>query len=111
MNEDVDFCSVLRLTKETLMCELLKYSDVIYNKEIIIDNRECFRINIEWERCIGELIVEKQEFAPYRYVSFNILSSITDKLLSIFWWHDTANDSLEIVKEKIIEGVRIASEY
>lgn len=108
MNYEVNFHNVLQIARETLLDELLKYSVESYNKDVIIDNDNCFRAIIEWERCIGELIIEESEYVPYRYVSFNILSSVTEEIISIFCWYDSVNDSLEIIaknKRRVIHCI------
>lgn len=87
------------------------YPVISYNKDIIIDNEKCFRVIIEWERCMGELIIEKPEFAPYRYANFNILSSVTDEITSVYRWCDSMNDSLEVIKNKIREGIITGFKY
>ena len=60
---------------------------------------------------MGELIIEEAEFAPYRYISFNILSSIIDEITPIFYWYDSENDSLETIINRIKEGVLSAFKY
>ncbi|MBP3800966.1 MAG: hypothetical protein J6I85_02890 [Clostridia bacterium] len=111
MSNKIEFLNVLKTVKETFTEELAKYPAKAYNKDIIIDTDHCFRVIIEWEKCIGELVVEKPEFAPYRYVSFSVLSSVTDEITSIFSWLDSINDSLEMIKDKIREGLLIGYTY
>lgn len=111
MNNSIDICNVLKNVKEALFEELSKYPIESYNQDIVINNDCCFRTIIEWEKCMGELIVEEAEFAPYRYISFNILSSITDEITPIFYWYDSQDDSLETIINKIKEGLLIAFKY
>lgn len=111
MNSNIDLCNVLKNARETLFEELLKYPIESYNQDILINNDYCFRTIIEWKKCMGELIIEEAEFAPYRYVCFNVLSSITEEITPIFYWHDSENDSLETITDKIKEGLLIAFKY
>lgn len=111
MSNKIEFFNVLKMVKETFTEELAKYPAKSYKKDIIIDTDHCFRVIIEWEKCIGELVVEEPEFAPYRYVNFNILSSTTDEITAIFSWSDSRNDSLKIIKDKIKEGLLIGYKY
>lgn len=111
MSNNIDLCNVLKNAKETLFEELSKYPIESYNQDIVINNDCCFRTIIEWKKCMGELIIEEAEFAPYRYVSFNILSSITEEIAPIFYWYDSENDSLETIIDKIKEGLLIAFKY
>ena len=109
--KSIDFYNVLKSAKRTLFEELFKHSSESYTQDIIIDNDFCFRTIIEWKKCMGELIIEKAEFAPYRYVSFNVLSSVTEENTSIFYWNDSENDSLETIITRIKEGLSIAFEF
>ncbi|MBR0490521.1 MAG: hypothetical protein IJJ82_00545 [Clostridia bacterium] len=111
MSCEIDFLYVLKTVKEIFEEELSKYPAKSYNKDIIIDNDHCFRVVIEWKKCMGELIVEEPGFAPYRYVNFNILSWTTDEIKAIFSWSDSINDSLKIIKDKIKEGLLIGYKY
>lgn len=111
MSNSIDFYNVLKNVKEALFEELSKYSNESYNQDIVIDNDFCFRTIIEWEKCMGELIIEEAEFAPYRYVSFNVLSSITEGITPIFYWNDSEDDSLETIINRLKEGLLIAFKY
>ncbi|MBR1675053.1 MAG: hypothetical protein IJ703_08855 [Eubacterium sp.] len=111
MSNSIDLYNVLKSAKEALFEELSKYPIESYKQDIVIDNDCCFRTIIEWEKCMGELIIEEAEFAPYRYISFNILSSIIDEITPIFYWYDSENDSLETIINRIKEGVLIAFKY
>ena len=111
MSNNIDLCNVLKDAKEALFEELSKYPIESYNQDIVINNDCCFRTINEWEKCMGELIVEEPGFAPYRYVNFNILSCTTDEIKAIFSWSDSRNDSLKIIKDKIKEGLLIGYKY
>lgn len=79
--------------------------------EVLIDNNNCFRAFIDWDRCIGEIIVDNPDFAPYRYISFNILSSDLEVSKSIYYWIDKEGDSLDYIKKKVCEGLKVADTY
>lgn len=111
MSNNIELYNVLKNARETLFEELSKYPIESYHQDIVINNDYCFRTIIEWKKCMGELIIEEAEFAPYRYVSFNILSSITEEIMPIFYWYDSENDSLETIIDKIKEGLFIAFKY
>ncbi len=111
MDNAIEFSNVLYYVKNTVLKELVNYPIDTYSKDIIWDNKRCFRIIIEWERCIGELIVNDEEYTPYRYVYFSILSSITDEVTTVFSWYDSDNDTLEIIRDKIQYGLSVAFNY
>ena len=102
----MDFQSVLKTAKSTFFSETQKYQNAC-QKEVLIDNEECFRAIVEWKKCTGELLVERSDFTPYRYVSFNILSIEKDE--SVFCYYDS-EESLEEIADKIKEGFCSASQ-
>ncbi len=111
MSHNDRFDIILNSAKNALLEELSRFSNESYKQEIIFNDETCFRTIIEWENCIGELIVEEAEFAPYRNISFIILSSVTKDIIPIFCWYDSEKDSLETIIEKIKEGLLIAFGY
>ena len=92
---------------------LLKENDLKHNGnvDILIDDTNCFRAIIDWERCIGEIIVDNPDFAPYRFISFNILASDSEESKSIYYWLDKDGDSIDYIRTKICEGLKIADKY
>ena len=111
MSNNIVFSDILKSARETLFEELSRYPIQCYNQDRVINNDCCFRAIIEFEKCIGELIVEEADFAPYRFVSFNILSSIAEDITQIFCWYDSEDDSIETITQKIREGLLIAFNY
>ena len=111
MSHNVELYNVLQMARNTLLEELAKYPIESYKLDIIINDESCFRTIIEWKKCIGELIIEEAEYAPYRYIRFNILSSVTEEITPIFCWYDSERDSLETIINKIKEGLLVAFEY
>ena len=58
MNEDTFFYDTMLVAKTTVDNELRLNSDKFYKKEVIMNNETCYRTVIEWERCMGELLIE-----------------------------------------------------
>ena len=111
MNNEVDFYTVLQSVKKSFLRELQKYPSKSYNKETLIDSKKCYRAIIELENCMGELIVDVPEYAPYRYVNFNILSTIAHEKSTVFCWYDSKSNSLENITNKIKEGLEKAFQF
>ena len=111
MNNEIDFYTVLQNVKKSFLEELQKYPSKSYKKEILIDNNKCYRAIFELENCMGELIVDIPEYAPYRYVNLNVLSTYANEISTIFCWYDSKSDSLESITNKIKEGLEKAFQY
>ena len=73
--------------------------------DIVYDTTECFQVNFTWNHCLGELIVNQPDYAPYRFVTFHILSSDTECPNDVYFFNDSEEDSLEIILEKIKDGI------
>ncbi len=106
-----DFRDVLQISKVTLEACLLEYPIHSYNKDVLVDTDNCYRVIVEWKNCLGEMLVEQANYAPYRYLTFNILPTDIDEVIPIFAWNDSDTDSLESIKDKIKEGVCCAFDY
>ncbi|MBP5696426.1 MAG: hypothetical protein J6X11_07255 [Treponema sp.] len=111
MAVDTFFTDIILLAKNTVNKELKLYPDKCYKVEVIVDNEACYRAIIEWERCMGELLVERPDFAPYRYVSLNVSAIDSDGTSPVYCWYDSEGDSLEVIEEKIIEGIEAGFNY
>lgn len=105
------FTDIILLAKNTVNKELKLYPDKCYKVEVIVDNESCYRIIIEWERCMGELLVERPDFAPYRYLSLQVVATDTADFSFVYCWYDSEGDSLEVIEEKIIEGIEAGFNY
>ncbi|MBQ5450211.1 MAG: hypothetical protein IIT57_09255 [Treponema sp.] len=111
MAVDAFFTDIILLTKNALNKELKLYPDKCYKVEVIVDNESCYRTIIEWERCMGELLVERPDFAPYRYLSLQVVATDTADFSFVYCWYDSEGDSLEVIEEKIIEGIEAGFNY
>lgn len=105
------FTDIILLAKNTVNKELKLYPDKCYKVEVIVDNESCYRTIIEWERCMGELLVERPDFAPYRYLSLQVVATDTADFSFVYCWYDSEGDSLEVIEEKIIEGIEAGFNY
>jgi len=86
----------------------------IYQKckfNILRNDSKGYRIIVDFDNCMGEILVAQPSFAPYRYVSFEIISSISDDFEYVFIWYDCDNDSVDDILFHVKEGLEIASKY
>ena len=108
---NIDFLHILIESKSTVYEETQKYKNNGFSLDVIIDNSTCYRAILNWSNCMGELLIEKNDFSPYRYVSFKIVSIDSKNENILYCWYDSEGDSLEVVKQKIIEGIKIGDNY
>jgi hypothetical protein len=106
METDLCLSTVITETKKIIKEELQKCDYSSCNKEIVVDNDTCFRIVVENGDCMAEVLVEEPGFAPYRYVSINVLA-YTGEVQSIYSWYDSSADTLNDIKKGILEGLKV----
>ncbi len=76
----------------------LKYSQENVMFQTLRDDDACLRIELKYESYLGEVIVEEPSFAPYRYVSLQVLGLRNGIPDLIHYWYDQEGMS---VKETI----------
>lgn len=111
MNNQTDFSLVLEKVK-TIINDMITnemYLDCKF--DTLIDNEFCYRVIVEFDNCMGEIIVEEPYFAPYRYVGFQILSKLDTENEFIFVWYDDENSTVEEIVAHINEGMEFAAKY
>nr|MBP3598916.1 hypothetical protein [Eubacterium sp.] len=79
--------------------------------EVLRDEADCYQVGVEFENCIGEIMVNRPYFAPYRFVSMEILSSDQVTAEQVFVWLDDEGDSVEEVIYQIKNGLKSAASY
>ncbi len=81
------------------------------NIDVLINETNFYRVIIEFSNCIGEIIVNQPDFAPYRYVKFEIISSITPEYAQVFVWYDNETNTVEEILTNIQNGLKIGYIY
>ncbi|MBQ8527046.1 MAG: hypothetical protein IJ429_01105 [Lachnospiraceae bacterium] len=111
MDSKKTFSLILEAVKE-LVSKVVKEKKYIQCKfDILISTDTSFRVIVESNDCIGEILVSQTDFAPYRYVKIEILSSVDVENINIFTWYDSENDSLDEILFQIQKGIEIVSKY
>ncbi len=74
-----------------------------YRTEIIQDDLNAFRVIIESESRMAEVVVEEPNFAPYRWVKMEVYEVDTESMT--YAWYDKNEDTLETILVNIDEGL------
>lgn len=77
--------------------------------EVVQDTEEMFRAIFETEHSVSELIVNRSDFTPYRYVSFQTLDTNKepDKAL-VFCFYDDGSCTIRDIISQLDMGVKSA---
>ena len=79
------------------------------NIEIKADQPDYFWCFIENERLMGEIVVNKGGFQPFRNVSFTIVASENEEEEHPFYYcyYDDETSSMEEIKSNLHKGMRL----
>ncbi len=81
------------------------YNNLI-NFEIVRDDENIFILNLDTERYISQLIIEKEGFHPHRFVEFYVLDIEKDiKQEPIWTYYDSENDSIKDIIDNLNSGI------
>ena len=72
--------------------------------EVVQDEAACFHAFFETASHMAELIVEEPDFAPYRWVSLQVVSK-SDHTLPVFVYHDCDSDTTGDVIHQLNAGL------
>ena len=81
------------------------------NFDVLIDTETAYRVIIEFDNCMGEILVNQPYFAPYRFVKIEMLSSVCVEDTHIFIWYDSESDSVDEILFQIRKCFDIAKKY
>ncbi len=56
--------------------------------------------------CMAEIVVEEATFAPYRYVSFEVVSIVESKVKIIYSWYDDETSMLIDIENELDKGIQ-----
>lgn len=111
MDNKKTFSLILEAVKE-LVFKVIKeerYKECKF--DILISTYTSFRAITESNDCIGKIIVSQTDFAPYRYVKIEILSSVDVENINIFTWYDSEDDSVDEIILQMQKGIEIVRKY
>lgn len=107
-----NFDDIMASVKEWIQ-ELLQRCQYNITYEITHDQINCFRTVLNFKKhCIGEIIVSNVEsFAPYRYVSFEVLGIEDGCEKYIYVWYDRERDELIDILHGLYNGIVIVEKW
>lgn len=106
--KELSFITVIDSARKMIQ-QLIDEHQLKVNK--LKDDAQCYRVIIEFKNCMEEIIVNHPDFAPYRFVQIEILSSISDKFDQIYCWYDQEGDDIQTILFHIQESITIGNCY
>ena len=107
MNSQETFSAILKAVKILISEKKIElYKECKFN--VLKDTDTTYRVIVEFNNCMGEILVNQPYFAPYRYVKIEMISSDCIENAHIFMWYDSEADSVDEVLFQICKCLDIA---
>lgn len=75
------------------------------NTIFLRNENEGFVVSFENDIAMAELVVERPSYAPYRFVSFEIVALEEDEAKIVYRWYDKENTSINEIKHELKNGI------
>lgn len=79
--------------------------------EILKDDDNCLRVELNFGELLAEILVEEPDFAPYRYVSFQAVGIVNGVPDLLYFWYDEEGMRIEEIIEKLSDAVTVVWGY
>jgi hypothetical protein len=75
--------------------------------EVVKDNMNCLRVELDFGEISAEILVEKPNCAPYRYVSLQAAAIVNGVLDLLYFWYDEDGMSIENIIDNLDRMITI----
>ncbi len=94
---------------------LMDNKTMFKNNNILVDEvnktREQLFIILNFQKCLSAIVVAKDTFAPYRYVSFEMGDIVDGIHKMIYSWYDNENTTINEIVRSLDESIEFALNY
>ncbi|MBC1483967.1 hypothetical protein HCJ52_13795 [Listeria sp. FSL L7-1485] len=73
---------------------------------IIKNEKDGYVVEFDNDICMAEIVVEEATYAPYRYVSFEVVSVVDSKVKIIYSWYDDDTSMLTDIEKELDKGIQ-----
>ncbi|EAH0618798.1 hypothetical protein FDQ12_16020, partial [Listeria monocytogenes] len=78
---------------------------------IIKNEKDGYVVELDNDTCMAEIVVEKPTYAPYRYVSFEVVSLIDGKVKIIYSWYDDETSQWSDIEKELNKGIQFLNNF
>lgn len=82
-----------------------------FRVERIQNKSDLFLAYFFLKECAAQVIVNDPEWAPYRYVGFEVFSIPEEKAQLVFSWYDSDEDDVDRIIQQLQAGMEYAVSY
>ncbi|MBK1997116.1 hypothetical protein JI640_14500 [Listeria ivanovii subsp. londoniensis] len=73
---------------------------------IIKNKKDSYVVEFDNDICMAEIVVEEATYAPYRYVSFEVVSIVDSNVKIIYSWYDDETSVLTDIEKELDKGIQ-----
>lgn len=81
------------------------------NVEVVHNNRDSYSGVFDFNNCMAEIDINQPDFAPYRYVSFEVVAIVDNVSKLIYSWYDDESTNIEEILFQLNKGIKYATNY
>jgi len=109
------YSSLFLQVKENVTQWLLQNEVMFRSKNVVMEvvenSDERFYVILNFRKYMSAIIVATPDFAPYRFVAFELVEMVNDTPTMRHSWYDSDDDAIEDIIENLEKSVNLALEY
>lgn len=79
--------------------------------EIVENNKERLYVILNFGECMAAIVVAEPDFAPYRFVSFEVAAMENGISTMPYSWYDEEGNTIEEIIKNLDKAIDVALEY
>ena len=79
--------------------------------EIVENNNERLYVILNFGACMAAIVVAEPDYAPYRFVSFEVVAMENGNSTLLYTWYDQEGNTIEEIIKNLDKSIDVALEY
>lgn len=88
-----------------------RFEEERINVEVVKNNRDSYSVVFDFNNCMAEIDINKPDFAPYRYVAFEVVAIVDNVSKLIYSWYDDDRTNIEEILFQLNKGIEYSTNY
>lgn len=110
-NNDILFDKIRTEIIKWIEDNISRFEEERINVEVVNNNRDNYSVVFDFNNCMAEININQPDFAPYRYVSFEVVAIVDNESKLIYSWYDDDNTNIEEIIFQLNKGIEYATNY
>lgn len=79
--------------------------------EVVKNNIDGYSVVFDLNNCMAKIDINHPDFAPYRYVSFEVVAIVDNVSKLIYSWYDDDSTNIGEILFQLNKGIKYATNY